>query len=288
MSSHEARIAHVSDTALMVAGCRALETARPDGLVRDPFAERLAGARGMAIVRGLTGTEFLSFGIGIRSRFLDELVMEAVTGGSVETVLSLGAGLDTRPWRLDLPARLRWIEVDFPAILEHKAALMTVETPRCRLEQVAADLNDSSVRREVIADAGTKPAMLITEGLLMYLPAATVDAVASEAAQAGGFHRWVLDITSPRLAKILREDVYASLQSVRAADHLDGAGVLATLRRNGWASLRHLSYAVDARRVAMDRLRKLAAMRAALQPGVPTPERPGPDDASGVHLLRRG
>jgi len=32
------QIQHVSDTALMVAACRAIETARADGLVRDPFA----------------------------------------------------------------------------------------------------------------------------------------------------------------------------------------------------------------------------------------------------------
>lgn len=33
------QIQHVSDTAVMVAACRALETARADGLVRGPFAE---------------------------------------------------------------------------------------------------------------------------------------------------------------------------------------------------------------------------------------------------------
>ena len=41
--SENAQIENVSDTALMVAACRALETERPDGLVRDPFARRLAG-----------------------------------------------------------------------------------------------------------------------------------------------------------------------------------------------------------------------------------------------------
>ena len=36
----ENQIQHVSDTALMVAACRALETVSEDGLVRDPLAER--------------------------------------------------------------------------------------------------------------------------------------------------------------------------------------------------------------------------------------------------------
>ena len=60
--THE--IAHVSDTALMTAACRAMETERPDGLIRDPFAAQLAGARGMAIARGLDRLEMMCFGIG--------------------------------------------------------------------------------------------------------------------------------------------------------------------------------------------------------------------------------
>ena len=61
-ADHE--IHNVSDTALMVAACRAMETERPDGLVRDPFAARLAGERGMAIARALPMLPMMCFGIG--------------------------------------------------------------------------------------------------------------------------------------------------------------------------------------------------------------------------------
>jgi len=43
------QIQHVSDTALWVAGCRAIETERPDALFRDPLAVSLAGERGLQI-----------------------------------------------------------------------------------------------------------------------------------------------------------------------------------------------------------------------------------------------
>lgn len=48
MSSNDGEIIHVSDTALMVAACRAHETELEDAFVRDPFAARLAGERGLA------------------------------------------------------------------------------------------------------------------------------------------------------------------------------------------------------------------------------------------------
>ena len=68
-------------------------------MVNDPFAARLAGKRGMAIARALPILKVMCFGVGIRTRFLDELVMHAVTDLGVGTVMNLGAGLDTRPWR---------------------------------------------------------------------------------------------------------------------------------------------------------------------------------------------
>ncbi len=53
MSSNNGQINHVSDTALMVAACRALETELPDAFARDPFAARLAGERGFAILNAM-------------------------------------------------------------------------------------------------------------------------------------------------------------------------------------------------------------------------------------------
>jgi O-methyltransferase involved in polyketide biosynthesis len=91
----------------MVCACRALETARADGFVHDPFAERLAGPRGTAIAQVLPEFERMCFGIAVRSYFIDGLIRDLIAERAVSTVLCLGAGLDTRPWRLDLPAALR-------------------------------------------------------------------------------------------------------------------------------------------------------------------------------------
>ena len=103
MASPSGEITHVSDTALMVAACRALESELPDGFVHDPFAARLAGERGLAILQRLPYPDMMRFGIGVRSHFMDELLMEALASKPITLVLSVGCGLDTRPWRLDLP-----------------------------------------------------------------------------------------------------------------------------------------------------------------------------------------
>jgi methyltransferase (TIGR00027 family) len=282
MPANEDQIVHVSDTALMVAACRAMETARADGLVRDLFAERLAGARGMAIARSLPGLEMMCFGVGIRSRFLDELLLHALAGHAIETVVSVGAGLDTRPWRLELPADLRWIEVDFPAMLDYKSALLASERPKCRLSRVAADLNDASERQAVFDAAGRGRGLMITEGLLSYLPAETVRALATEPAATSGIRYWLLDLASPDLARRAGMDSRQAILNVQAASHLDGLLILEAARRSGWNSIATRTYTKDALGAARARIQALAAGRDARAPVAPPP---APDDPSGVHLL---
>ncbi len=280
MSDAQNGIAHVSDTALMVAACRALETECADGFIQDTFAARLAGERGLAILQALPRPEIMRFGIGIRSRFLDELLLEALGSHRIDTVLSLGCGLDTRPWRLDLPAGLRWIEVDFPAMLDYKDGLMCAETPRCRRERIAADLTDDAQRRAVYAAAGPAPALMITEGLLLYLPAAAVEALAAEPWRESGVTFWIADIASTAFAAAIQMDTMRSVRHVQAPDCLTGDQTLETIGRHGWITEARRSYITDTA-FAMERVQRLLGDRP--QP----PAAPPPDDPTGVLRFRR-
>src|SRR5215469_15272439 len=275
------QIQHVSDTALMVAACRALETARADGLVRDPFAERLAGPRGDAILHGITGWQLMCFGVGIRTRFLDDLVIETIALERIEVVLSVGAGLDTRPWRLELPPHLRWIEADFPEMLSYKAHAMAAEEPKCRLERVAADVTDQAQRAALLAVAAGAPTLMITEGLLMYLPGAAVEALAADAVL-HGVRRWLLDSASLDLARMMGWDARRSVENVRAPGHLQGAALLDAVRSNAWSQLRFRSYSRDAAEVAAERI--AAMIRPYVEKGTPVPAAPV-EDSSGVYLF---
>jgi methyltransferase (TIGR00027 family) len=280
----DAEIRNVSDTALLVAACRAIETARADGLVRDPFAEQLAGERGMAMARSTPRSDIMCFGIGIRSRWLDELVMHAITRRGAGIVLCLGAGLDTRPWRLDLPESLRWIEVDLPEMVDYKAAAMAGHAPKCRLERMPADLNDAAGRSAVFAAVGETPALMITEGLLlMYLPADTVEGLACEAARTPAIQSWLLDVTSADFARRIHQGSDANVQRVSADSHLEGGQIQELLERHGWRAVERRSYTTDAYAAAPERV--LALARAYAPGGQVTA--PPANDPSGVDLYGR-
>ena len=283
MSPMHGEIHHVSDTALMVAACRALETESEDGFVHDPFAARLAGERGMAILRALPFPELMRFGLGVRSRFLDELLLEVLAGERVETVLSVGCGLDTRPWRLELPPELRWIEIDFADMLEYKEGLMAGETPRCRRERLSTDLNQREQRLALYRAAGAAPALMITEGLLMYLPAATVEGLAAEAWRESGIAHWISDVTSAAFMNAIGgAGAMRPFQNVQAPDSLSGDQILEVVRRNAWVTAARRSYITDMA-FATARVDRMMAGRPRLAPPPFAAE-----DPTGVHRFARG
>ncbi|MDQ1057309.1 methyltransferase (TIGR00027 family) [Arthrobacter globiformis] len=182
-------------TALAVAAGRAVETSRADPLVADPFASALVvAARSHLDLPTVWPAEpaeapplqqpllLASIYIGMRTRFIDDFLRSDPR--TAQTVV-LGAGLDTRAFRLQWPEGAKVIEIDSANVLEFKAHVLSrlSAKPVCELITLAADL--SLPWREPLLAAGFDPAQPTTwvlEGLLPYLDAATQRVVLEEVA----------------------------------------------------------------------------------------------------------
>ncbi|MES1167230.1 MAG: SAM-dependent methyltransferase, partial [Pseudomonadota bacterium] len=194
----EGLIEHVADTAFLIAHCRALESARPDGLFRDPLAGRLAGDRGKAIAEAFPTPRMTGWMVAIRTYVIDELIRDALARG-VDTVVNLGAGLDTRPYRLDVAPALRWLEVDLPEVIAFKEQHLRTEAPRCDLRRVGLDLADLAGRRDLFASlaASAGRLLILTEGVVPYLAEEAVGALADDLRGLSGVDSWIVDYVSP-------------------------------------------------------------------------------------------
>lgn len=134
-----------------------------------------------------------------RTKVIGDIIGEAI-GAGCDRVLNLAAGFDTRPYRLDLPAELRWVEGDLPGLLAEKERLLADQTPRCQLTRQAVDLADPVGRERSLNEnlTGTTTALVLTEGLLTYLD--PEDAVGlSEAFTRPEVAWWMLDLAGPGL-----------------------------------------------------------------------------------------
>jgi methyltransferase (TIGR00027 family) len=189
------RTGRSSRTAQQNAAFRAAESTRPPGtrLLNDPYAAQLLplGLRILVWISSVpaVGNGLLRFvdtrwpgarsSIVARTRLIDEWVCEAAKGG-VNQVVLLGAGFDSRAWRLPALADARVFEVDHPATSAEK---------RRRLSRLGADF--SHVRfvsvdfgyqmpAESLAEAGfdpTRRTLVIWDGVTNYLQSEVVDSI---------------------------------------------------------------------------------------------------------------
>lgn len=199
------QIEHVSDTARWVAVYRAMETARRDAIFSDPFAERLAGEKGHAIVDAMPNGRRFAWPMIVRTAVFDEIILDRVQGGHADTVLNLAAGLDARPWRMPLPPALRWIDVDHPGILDYKLEMLRGEKTVCRYDAVRLDLADAAKRQALFSQVGSegRRVLVVSEGLLIYLEPDQVASLAHDLHAQPSLQWWLHDLASPALLKMM-------------------------------------------------------------------------------------
>lgn len=229
-----ALIRNISDTALLAAIYRARESERADPLFRDPFARRLAGERGEQIARSLAFSEKNAWAWFARTYVFDQLINQQIAAGC-DLVINLAAGLDARPYRLTFPASLKWVEVDLPEITDYKEELLKDEQPRCELELVRLDLADVDARRSLFSRLGAaRQALVISEGLIIYLTTEAVGALAEDLARQSSFKHWLLDLASPGLLKMMQKKMGQPLAQASAPLKFAPAEGPEFFKAHGW------------------------------------------------------
>ena len=242
---------NISDTARWVAFYRAMESERPDALFHDPYARRLAGERGEQIVRSLPRGRASAWSMIVRTCIFDEIILRLVGRQGVRAVLNLAAGLDARPYRLALPADLRWIEVDLPEILAYKEEVLAGAKAVCQVERVRLDLSDQAARRQLFDRLGAAggPTLVMSEGLLVYLPEQEVAALAADLAAAAGFRWWLTDLVSPTILRYIRKGWDKAITKAEASFQFAPAASVEFFRPFGWREVEFRSFWEESRRL---------------------------------------
>jgi methyltransferase (TIGR00027 family) len=244
----------------MVAAARAMETHRHDTLAQDAYAEHLVRAAGFAAhwpvrIEDAPGGDAnplwgrLGRYFGLRTRVYDDYLLRSARAGARQVVL-LGAGLDSRAFRLDWPEDTVVFELDQNDVLSFKqrvfdglrATLTAVRRP------IVADLRDDWAPALLAAgfDAA-KPSTWLAEGLLLYLPSAaqqrlmdTVDRLSVPGSALA--YEVNLGIESP---DVLNSPIYSSTKQqigidlIALFDNEPGSDSVADLTGRGWSTSAH-------------------------------------------------
>ncbi|KGI66620.1 SAM-dependent methyltransferase [Mycolicibacterium rufum] len=168
--------------ALGVAMVRAWENDSAHPLFTDPYARLLVEAAGAAAPEGrpCAGADYAA----ARTKWFDDFMLSASAGG-VSQVVVLGAGLDTRAWRLPWLSDTVIFEVDEPTMLDLKTATMDASAAQLGAKYMPVPVESGDDWPGALRAAGfdhQEPTAWAIEGVFGELSAEEQDALLSEIA----------------------------------------------------------------------------------------------------------
>lgn len=160
----------VASSSRIMAAVRAIETQRSDRLFEDPLAAQLAGEEMSAKVAP-AAQEYEDKGtpiVVVRTRFFDDFFTPFTVG--LRQVVILGAGMDTRAFRLTWTTGTHLYELDQAEVLQAKELLLDRAVAKCYRHPIAIDLRQSWADLLVAQGYQTQTASVwLLEGLLYYM-----------------------------------------------------------------------------------------------------------------------
>jgi methyltransferase (TIGR00027 family) len=243
-------LTQLSDTAFLSAYYRHQESLRSHPLFVDRDAGALAAQKGRDISAylGADPATFLWVN-AVRTHCVDALLLDTLRDTPTATVVNIGCGFDTRPYRLTLPSRLRWLELDMPSVIEHKRGVLQGRTASCQVDRIGIDLRNRADRRAVLAGLGgdAGPVLVLAEACLPFISAEDNDALAEDLAGCRPVSHWLMDLYAPLSMRFVSGAVQRRLKEgdgdLKFAPR-DGSAFFAA---RGWSEQRSVSVVATAR-----------------------------------------
>ena len=157
------------ESLFLTLGGRALDSRLPRPFLGDTMADEILTevgydlARFPALTTKLVDRRSRVFDIAVRAKTHDDLVRRFISDHPDAVVLDLGAGLDTRVFRVDPPPTVTWYDIDFPEVIGLRARVVP---QRANAHNISADLTDPDWLEDV---PNSRPAVIVADGLVAFL-----------------------------------------------------------------------------------------------------------------------
>jgi methyltransferase (TIGR00027 family) len=154
----------IVDTAFYCCGVRMLDAQHAHPVCNDQLAQRFMDERGLRIFAPFRSETMPNIGNITRRRIIDGLVRDQIARNANVNVLVIGAGFDTRAYRI---SGGNWIEIDEPQLISFKNEKLPLDECPNPLRRIAIDFSKESLAAR-LSDVAS-PIMVIIEGVFMYL-----------------------------------------------------------------------------------------------------------------------
>lgn len=188
----------IVDTAFYCCGVRMDDAAQAYSICGDQYAKTFMCDYGLRIYDRLKSQSLSSASsIIIRHRIMDDLLSRMLRTESRLCVVTVGAGFDTRPFRLEGGT---WFELDDPALITYKNALLPADKCFNKLHRMAIDYDSADEFDEKLDSialiSNGRPMVFVLEGVLIYLNTTETHHLLDAIDRHFPHHRLICDLVS--------------------------------------------------------------------------------------------
>lgn len=161
----------ISQTAFYCAGVRMRDAELEKPVCGDVYARAFMNEDGLKILEKFNDETWPNSSNVARHRIIDDLLREELAANPKLCVVIIGAGFDSRAYRLNGGT---WVELDEPQVIAYKNERLPVAKATNELQRIAIDFATDSLEEKLSSFAGGRPLVVVIEGVFMYLEQETI------------------------------------------------------------------------------------------------------------------
>ena len=156
----------ISKTAFYCCGVRMQDAELSNPICGDIYAKTFMNDDGLQILEAFKDETRPNASNVARHRIIDDLLRHELLANPNVTVVIIGAGFDSRAYRLKGGT---WIELDEPQVISYKNERLPVSNSENELDRIAIDFSTESLEEKLASFSSRRPVVIVIEGVFMYL-----------------------------------------------------------------------------------------------------------------------
>ena len=181
----------ISQTAFYCCGVRMRDAEREKPVCGDKYAKVFMSEDGMKILDKFKDEVGPNTSNVARHRIIDDLLRQDLLVHPNLTIVIIGAGFDTRAFRLKGGT---WIELDEPQVITYKNERLPASACENDLQRIPIDFATDSLEQKLSPFAGRTPVAIVIEGVLMYLEEPAINKLLETLRHLFPHHKLICDL----------------------------------------------------------------------------------------------
>lgn len=156
----------ISNTAYYCCGIRMEDARKKHSVCNDKYAEKFMDERGLQIFEPFKSEKWPNISCITRCKLIDDHLLRELAKNKQTSIITIGAGFDTRPYRL---AGGNWLEIDEPQIINYKNEKLPIESCPNTLKRISIDFSRESLTEKLAEASSSDHTIIVIEGVFIYL-----------------------------------------------------------------------------------------------------------------------